>query len=155
MREQGEFAIRKAGPADLDTVERVVKRYFDEVRVVVLDSRSDLEHYDMWLAWRDREAVGCIFLRDLPSVAGAGEIKRMYVDPAHRGLRIAQALFDAVEQHGRSIGLRWLYLDSRDDLQAAIAFYRRNGFEQCDRYNDNPEATIFMRKPLVQPAATA
>ena len=148
MDKRTEFSIRKAGAADLDVVQRVVKRYYDEVGVVVLDSRSDLEHYDIWLAWRGGEAIGCIFLRDLPSVAAAGEIKRMYVDPAHRGLGIGQALFDAVEEHARSTELRWIYLDTRDDLRAAISCYLRNGFEHCERYNDNREATIFMRKPV-------
>jgi hypothetical protein len=33
-------------------------------------------------------------------------------------------------------------------LQAAIAFYERHGYLRCDRYNDNPQATIFMRKRL-------
>ena len=155
MHEQRDFAIRKADVADLDVVEQVVKRYYEEVGVVVLDSRSDLEHYDIWLAWRGGDAVGCIFLRDLPSVPSAVEIKRMYVDPAHRGLGMGQALFDAVEQHARSAGMRWLYLDTRDDLRAAISCYVRNGFEHCDRYNENREATIFMRKPLVQPTPTA
>jgi hypothetical protein len=26
--------------------------------------------------------------------------------------------------------------------------YQRRGYEQCSRYNDNPQATVFMRKRL-------
>jgi hypothetical protein len=30
----------------------------------------------------------------------------------------------------------------------AIQFYHRHGYEDCERYNDNPQATIFMCKGL-------
>jgi ribosomal protein S18 acetylase RimI-like enzyme len=46
-------------------------------------------------------------------------------------------------------GVDWLYLDTNDDLHAAIAFYERNGYVRYSRYNDNPQATIFLRKKLV------
>jgi ribosomal protein S18 acetylase RimI-like enzyme len=45
----------------------------------------------------------------------------------------------------------WLYLDTKDDLTGAIAFYRRHNYRVCERYNDNPQATIFMRKRLPTP----
>jgi hypothetical protein len=32
--------------------------------------------------------------------------------------------------------------------RSAIAFCERNGYVRCPRYNDNPQATIFMRKRL-------
>jgi len=34
-------------------------------------------------------------------------------------------------------------------MRAAIRFYERHGFERCERYNENPQATLFMRKPLI------
>jgi len=44
------------------------------------------------------------------------------------------------------VGYEWLYLDTKDDLENAIRFCKRHGYECCDRYNSNPQATIFMRK---------
>ena len=41
-----------------------------------------------------------------------------------------------------------VYLDTKDDLVGAIKLYDRLGYERCARYNDNPQATIFMRKRL-------
>jgi len=29
-----------------------------------------------------------------------------------------------------------------------MAFYEHHGYLRCDRYNDNPQATIFMKKRL-------
>jgi hypothetical protein len=44
----------------------------------------------------------------------------------------------------------WIYLDSYDDLKAAIALYGKRGYDRCDRYNDNPQATLFMRKQIAE-----
>jgi ribosomal protein S18 acetylase RimI-like enzyme len=55
---------------------------------------------------------------------------------------------DTLEAAARSANLRWIYLDSKDNFQAAIALYRRRGYTACPRYNQNPEATIFLRKYL-------
>ena len=42
----------------------------------------------------------------------------------------------------------WVYLDSKDDLKDAIRLYVKRGYQACDRYNDNPQATVFLRKKL-------
>jgi hypothetical protein len=55
---------------------------------------------------------------------------------------------DALEDFARGLGLRWVYLDSYDDLAAALALYRKRGYVTCERFNDNPQATVFMRKSL-------
>ena len=54
----------------------------------------------------------------------------------------------AAEEHARREGTQWLYLDTKDDLHAAIRFYLSTGYQPCPRYNDNPQATIFLRKQL-------
>ena len=92
--------------------------------------------------------MGCVVLRKLESIAKAGECKRMYVKPAARGKDIADMLLDAQEEFARKAGLAWIYLDTYDDLKPAIAIYERRGYKRCDRYNDNPQATLFMRKNI-------
>jgi ribosomal protein S18 acetylase RimI-like enzyme len=80
----------------------------------------------------------------------SSECKRLYVKPWARGRGIADKLLDAQEIHARKQGLEWIFLDSYDDLKAAIALYERRGYERCERYNDNPQATVFMRKKIVE-----
>ena len=129
-----------------------MSEYYEAVSVIV---REDLETFcrqffvdgsGVWLARLDGAVVGCIALRPLDSTRG--EVKRLYVQPAHRGLGIAAQLLDALHDYARAAGYRWLYLDSKDDLPAAHAFYQKRGYTPCPRYNDNPQATIFMRKQL-------
>jgi GNAT superfamily N-acetyltransferase len=57
-------------------------------------------------------------------------------------------LLDAMEGFARAEGIAWIYLDTYDDLKTAIALYERRGYARCERYNDNPQATLFMRKWL-------
>ena len=87
-------------------------------------------------------------LRKLGSIPFAAECKRLYVQPMARGHRIADNLLDAQEDFACDKGLRWIYLDSYDDLKVAIALYRKRGYVSCERYNDNPQATVFLRKNI-------
>jgi GNAT superfamily N-acetyltransferase len=144
--------VREATEGDLEPAIRLIEEYYLDLEIVVRDSPAELDRYRIWLAWCDGIPAGCILLRGLPEVDGAGEIKRMYVRPQFRRFGLAKQLLQALEKHATSAGLRWLYLDTKDDLVVAIEFYRRNGFVDCERYNANPQATIFMRKKLAEAA---
>lgn len=154
-------AVRRAAVADAADVFAIVEEYYDAVSVTVRDDRASLMNYltrsdcGIWLAFADDSAVGCILYHPLAELPLAGEIKRLYVQPACRGRGLAQLLHDDVEQFAVGRGDRWLYIDTHDGLRSAIAFYERNGYRRCARYNDNPQATIFMRKPLHAPTRQA
>jgi DNA-binding MarR family transcriptional regulator/predicted N-acetyltransferase YhbS len=132
----------------------ILEEYYEAVDVVQRDSAASIEKIlgapssGMWLAYLGDEVVGCVVLRRLESIARAGECKRLYVKPSARGNRVADKLMDALETFARDEGLEWIYLDTYDDLKTAIALYERRGYERCGRYNDNPQATLFMRKRI-------
>lgn len=102
----------------------------------------------LWLATAGGEIIGCIGLHRLPHPKDSGEIKRLYVRVEHRGQGVAEALLETLEAYATEHGYKTLYLDSKKDLMPAIRFYRRHGYTPCERYNENPQATIFMRKEL-------
>jgi GNAT superfamily N-acetyltransferase len=144
--------------AEAEDVFSLVEEYYDAVQVVHRDDRATmLEHLadsesGIWLAYCDTTPVGCILYHPWPSKGfAAGEVKRLYVRPPFRRRGIAQELLEHLERFALSLGVEWLYLDTKDDLRVAIAFYERNGYVRCPRYNDNPQATIFMRKSLPLP----
>jgi GNAT superfamily N-acetyltransferase len=133
----------------------ILEEYYEAVHVVQRDSPASIRRMinepgsGIWLAYLGNEVQGCVVLRRLASVPRASECKRLYVKPAARGNHIADRLLDAQEEFARNAGVEWIYLDSYDDLKAAIALYERRGYARCARYNDNPQATVFMRKRLV------
>jgi GNAT superfamily N-acetyltransferase len=134
----------------------LLEEYFEAVKVQVRDDRKLIAKYltqesgRLWLAYVNGEAAGCIALRPLePGFAsGSGEIKRLYVRPRFRRQGIAARLLASLEAHAFTLGLTGLFLDSKDDLPEAIQFYEQSGYTRCERYNDNPQATVFLSKPL-------
>lgn len=94
--------------------------------------------------------VGCAGLRltgdDVPP--GAGEIKRMWVDPTVRGQRLGTRLLDHLSDLAREAGLRRLVLDTRGDLAEARALYAREGFAEIEPYNTNPDADHWYARDL-------
>ncbi|MFT4111352.1 bifunctional helix-turn-helix transcriptional regulator/GNAT family N-acetyltransferase [Silvibacterium sp.] len=137
----------------------ILHEYYEAIEVVVRDKAGDLQKLvdapasGIWIAYLDDAVVGCVVLRELPSIAKAGECKRLYVRPAARGHRIASLLLDAMEEFASGCGLRWIYLDSHDGLKAAISLYEKREYKRCKRYNDNPQATIFMRRRITAQAS--
>jgi ribosomal protein S18 acetylase RimI-like enzyme len=147
--------IRRAGIADEAAAWTIVDEYNGALEIVVRDDPATFRKYldgpgALWLAEDGAEVVGCVVLRPLPEVApDACEVKRLYVRPTHRGGGIADALMESLEAFAREAGYAAVYLDTKDDLAAAIRFYERRGYERIERYNDNPQATIFMRRVIV------
>ncbi|WP_333677535.1 helix-turn-helix domain-containing GNAT family N-acetyltransferase [Dyella sp.] len=132
----------------------IIHEYYEAVHVVQRDKPGGIQKLidtpasGIWLAYLADEVVGCVVLRKLAKPRGASECKRLYVKPGARGKHIADKLLDAQEAFARAEGVQWIYLDSYDDLKAAIALYEKRGYQHCKRYNDNPQATVFMRKYL-------
>jgi GNAT superfamily N-acetyltransferase len=150
--------IRKAAIEELAIAYGIVKEYYEAMSVVARDTQevfAQLYFADgagVWLARLEERAIGCIALRAMPQFTDNGEVKRLYVKPAYRGRGIAVALHDALETYARDFGYQWLYLDTADNMRSAIRFYEQRGYERCARYNENPQATIFMRKELRAPS---
>jgi ribosomal protein S18 acetylase RimI-like enzyme len=89
------------------------------------------------LAKRGDEALGCIAVKPLAPPA-IGEIKRLYVRPAGRGLGVGKALVAAIMTAAERIGFEELKLDTLPHLTAAIGLYRAVGFSTIAPYGSHP-----------------
>ncbi len=107
------------------------------------------------LAGKPGQAFGCIALRPLGSDSGCGcgtatestgafvaEVKRLYVQPAHRGEGWGERLARALIDEARAIGYRELKLDTLDWMTAARTLYAGVGFRPCAPYYHNPLAGV-------------
>lgn len=101
------------------------------------------------VARRHGRAVGCGALKPLD--ASTAEIKRMWVSPYARGLGIARRLLEALEKEARQSGMKRVVLDTNRSLLEAQAMYRKAGYREIERYNENSYADFFFEKEL-QPA---
>jgi ribosomal protein S18 acetylase RimI-like enzyme len=146
--------VRRATTEETRAAWAIVEEYYDAASVVARDAKEDFERIyfgdgsGVWLATIANTVVGCVALRSLAKFTRSGEVKRLYVQPQHRGCGIAAALYQSLEKYARERGYEWLYLDTTDDMVEAQRFYAALGYELTTRYNDNSQATIFMRKNL-------
>jgi GNAT superfamily N-acetyltransferase len=149
-----EIRVERARIEHPDDAVALIEEYYEAIGVVARDDRARLLHYledpesAIWVAYSGDAAIGCIVYRPLRHISAAAEIKRLYVRPRYRSRGAARHLLQTLEQFARQQRIEWLYLDTKDDLEDAIAFYRRHAYQTCARYNDNPQATIFLRKQL-------
>lgn len=98
------------------------------------------------LALSDGLPIGCVGLKGTKK--GYAEIKRLWVAPSARGLGLAHRLMAAAESAARELGITLLRLDTNRALPEAIAMYRRTGWTEIDRFNDDPYPDFFFEKHL-------
>lgn len=95
------------------------------------------------------EAVGCgavVLNHD-----GSGEMKRVFIDPWHRGQRLGEKLLAALEQAAAGKSCHTLRLETGIEQHAAVKLYQRCGYQICEPfapYSADP-LSIFMQKSLV------
>lgn len=77
------------------------------------------------------------------------EVKHLFLKPVTRGQGWGRAILDELERWAREWNAAELVLDTHHTLEAAAGLYERNGFEQVDAYNENPNATRWYRKVLL------
>ena len=148
------IVVRRAPSHDLDLAWKIIEEYYEAARVVARDAKEDFasiyfrDAAGVWVATAEGHVVGCIALRPLATTPHSGEVKRLYVRESHRGRGIAAALYRALEHFALKRGYEWLYLDTTNEMLEAQRFYAALGYQPTTRYNDNPQATIFMRKNL-------
>ncbi|MBW8881321.1 MAG: GNAT family N-acetyltransferase [Asticcacaulis sp.] len=80
--------------------------------------------------------------------AKTGEIKRLWIDPATRGLGIGRKLLMALEDMARDMGMDCVRLDSNRALTEALALYRKCGYAEVECFNDDPYAQMWFDKAL-------
>lgn len=91
--------------------------------------------------------VACAGIRKIGN--GVCELKRMYVRPVWRGLKLGRHLALLLIDEARRIGYEKMRLDTIATMVEAIALYRSLGFRDIEPYYDNPiPGAIFMELDL-------
>jgi GNAT superfamily N-acetyltransferase len=142
------IAIRPAeGPADLSVVRRLFREYADglgvdlcfqdfEAELASLPGKYAPPHGRLLLAWDGDAALGCVALR--PIDGNDCEMKRLYVRPEARGLRLGRLLVERLLAQARGIGYRRICLDTLPTMLSAQRLYESLGFGPIEPYVHNP-----------------
>jgi GNAT superfamily N-acetyltransferase len=96
--------------------------------------RFDAAREAAWVAERDGQPLGCVFLvqaRDdatgVPE-AGVAQLRLLLVEPAARGLGIGKQLVEACDRFAAAAGYRRIRLWTNSVLLAARGIYERRGY---------------------------
>jgi putative acetyltransferase len=134
-------AMLQASDAYMDGLYPAENNYLLDVRELMVPAITFL------VARRDGQALGCAALARREDYA---EIKRMWVAPAARGLKLGRRLLDALETLARNEAIPVLMLEAGDEQPEAMGLYNAAGFEICPAFGDYPEGppSVFMEKRL-------
>ena len=77
------------------------------------------------------------------------EMKRLFVLPECRGMKLGDRLVEEIVQHARKAGFKEMVLDTITPLKAAVHLYRKMGFEECEAYYNNPMPDVIYMKKLL------
>lgn len=157
LLEYGRFVIAQPGAAQFcfgsleKEAERLPASYLDQGGGCFLAHANGQPAG--FVAWRDMpESAVPISTADTPAPAPvpAWELKRLWVRPQARGLRLGRTLTEAVLDRARNAGRRSIYLDTApQSMGTAYRLYLAMGFVSCEKYNDNPvEGLSYLVKQL-------
>ena len=92
------------------------------------------------VAVEDRDLVGCVGIR--PRTKNEAELKRLYVQPNHRGCGIGKRLFHTAMSRAKKVGYTSIVLDTLPAMQTAKSLYVAYGFKEISGYYENPEEGV-------------
>jgi GNAT superfamily N-acetyltransferase len=149
------YRIDVARPEQMEGVRSLFRDYWAELGVSPCFQNFDSElatlpgAYDPILLI---PGVACAALR--PLAPNIGEMKRLYVRPAHRGKGLGRLLTEAITREARARNYQLLRLDTLPQLQTAITMYRAMGFRETAPYYENPDAGILFMELDLWPQTT-
>jgi len=94
--------------------------------------------------------AGCAGLAALPGER-AGEVRRLYVRPAHRGNGVARTLLSHAHHHAARHGMTGLVLDVLPARTAALSFYRRLGYTETGPFQaESPLPMVYLERAVTR-----
>ncbi|MEN3149260.1 GNAT family N-acetyltransferase [Neorhizobium sp. IRAMC:178] len=101
-----------------------------------------------FVARREGTVLGCGAL--VAAEDGTGEIKRMFVAEAARGLKLGKQLIEAILERAGELSLSVVRLETGIHQPQAIGLYRAYGFTEIGPFADyrSDPLSIFMEKRL-------
>ena len=134
-------------PDDRERAESLFREYVDslgvdigfqnvEAELTSLPGRYARPGGAVLIAQDGADAAGIVAYRAFEP--GIAEMKRLYVRPRWRGLRLGRELAEEAIEDARGRGYRTLLLDTLESMEAARRLYLALGFRPVAPYYDNP-----------------
>src|SRR5215469_1293153 len=135
------YTLRRHRPGDMGwVVERHRELYWQEYGyderfealvaeiVAKFVAKLDREHERCWIAEKDGERVGTVFL--VKKSKTVAKLRLLLVEPSARGLGIGKRLVSECVEFGRQAGYKEIVLWTQSELHTARHLYQQAGFKR-------------------------
>ncbi|MES2111776.1 MAG: GNAT family N-acetyltransferase [Bacteroidota bacterium] len=116
----------------------------------IYDGHNVIEQIDtVVIAYLDGRPLGCGCFKNYRN--DTVEIKRMYVRPGARGKGISRMILTELENWAKSLGFRYVVLETGTKQQEALGLYNRAGYSNIPSYPpyiDLPDSICFKKSLL-------
>ena len=155
----GGLVIREADPSsEMDIIRKLFTEYCEELgadlsfqgfqeELVKLPGEYGHPDGSLYLARFNGEPAGCVALRRIDDITC--EMKRLFVRPRYRSLKLGRALVETIIISGRAHLYKTMKLDTLERLEAAHRLYLSEGFQETGPYTYNPlPGAVYMELTL-------
>lgn len=104
----------------------------------------DIEHsFKTFLCMFDNDQIiGAVGVKELDNASC--ELKSLYLLEKYHSMGYGKRLLGKAIDYAKEAGYEKMYLDSLSTSTKAIRLYRRFGFVDTERYNENERSDVFM-----------
>ena len=81
----------------------------------------------------DDKVVGGIGLAEIGLFEDCCELQKLYLADEVKGTGLSYRLISMIEDKARELGYRRIYLETHDNLEAAIHVYEKTGYKEIDK----------------------
>ncbi|WP_375238176.1 GNAT family N-acetyltransferase [Aurantibacter sp.] len=138
--------IREIQPQDNKQIEQVIRACFIELNMPLVGTAyEDPETKQMFEAYANTNETYFVLENGETILGGAGikplsglettvcELQKMYFSSETRGLGYGKKIFQACLDEAKRLGYKQVYIETIDELKAAIHVYENFGFTYLDK----------------------
>ena len=124
--------------------------YFDAGLDHLSDYYVNAERRYFVIEGNNGEVIGGIGFARFEPMKDTAELQKLYLTDAAKGSGLGYELIDFIENKMREAGYKVSYLETHDNLKAAIHIYEKKGYKEIERPKEVVHSTMnrFFRKEL-------